>query len=204
MGVCSGSTGGFMWPISRNRRRSAGRRLSSMKWRNGSAASRNPSRLPILPWLIGSNPAVQDCASTGCMTKNVRNSARPISTVLGGVLWVLRAVRSSDSTMTMRVKAVTITSRLGASESTVISAVIWTSRLVAPAAIGPPSGVPRFRLNDCAWAARGMRASASPRATAARHPCGRTRARITGPAQGRWMAGRTAAASPAADPADRR
>jgi len=53
---------------------------------------------------------------TGCLTKKIRNSASPISTMLGGVPWVASALRSSRSTMTMRVKAVTITSRLGASD----------------------------------------------------------------------------------------
>ena len=57
------------------------------------------------------------------MTKKVRNSASPISTGLGGVPCAPSALRSRDSTMTMRVNAVTITSRLGASDSTVTSAV---------------------------------------------------------------------------------
>ena len=48
------------------------------------------------------------------MTKKVRNSARPISTMLGGVLCVDSALRSNDSTMTMRVNAVIITSSQGA------------------------------------------------------------------------------------------
>ena len=57
------------------------------------------------------------------MTKNVRNSASPISTVFGGAPCVPSAPRNSDSTMTMRVNAVVITSRLGAIERMPISAV---------------------------------------------------------------------------------
>ena len=104
-----------------------------MNFRNGSAARRSPSRSPTRPSLIGSRPLVQAWSSTGCMTKKVRNSASPISTVLGGVPWAPMALRSRDSTMTMRVKAVTITSRLGARDRTVKRAVSCTSRDVAPA-----------------------------------------------------------------------
>jgi len=94
-----------------------------MKCRNGSAAARSPSISPMLPASSGATPASHDWVSTGCITKKVRNKARPIRTVLGGVPCAPRAPRSRDSTMTIRVKAVTITSRLGASDSIVISAV---------------------------------------------------------------------------------
>ena len=57
------------------------------------------------------------------MTKNVRNSASPTSTVLGGVLCAPMADRKSDSTMMIRVNPVTMTSKLGAMDSTVMSAV---------------------------------------------------------------------------------
>ena len=133
-GVSSDVAGAGRCAMSRKSRRSAGRRLAVMKWRNGSAGETQPLHLADAgPAASGSSPVVQAWSSTGCMTKNVRNSASPISTMLGGVLCVASALRSSDSTMTMRVKAVTITSRLGASDSTVTSAVICTRRLVAPA-----------------------------------------------------------------------
>ena len=80
----------------------------------------------------------------GSMTKNERNSASPIRTTFGGVPCVLSALRSNDSTMTILVNAVVITSRLGASDSTVISAVSWTSRAVAPAW----PAAPRSMLTD--------------------------------------------------------
>ena len=106
-----------------------------------------PSISPTCPAVIGASPVVQAWSSAGCMTKKVRNSARPISTMLGGVLWVASALRSSDSTMTMRVKAVTITSRLGASDSTVTSAVSCTIRPVAPGlARGAEVDVDRLRM----------------------------------------------------------
>ena len=112
-------------------------------------ASRSPSSSPTRPSVSGSSPVVQASFSTGCMTKNVRNSASPISTMLGGVPCVASALRSSDSTMTMRVKAVTITSRLGASDSTVTSAVICTSRPVAPACAGGAQvDVQRLRVRE--------------------------------------------------------
>ena len=82
---------------------------------------------------MGNNPVLYAWSSTGCITKKVRNRASPIRTVFGGVDCAPIADRSSDSTMTIRVKPVTMTSALGAIESTVMSAVSWTNRPVAPA-----------------------------------------------------------------------
>ena len=153
-----------------------------MKWWNGAAARRMPSISPICPAVIGGSPVVQAWSSAGCMTKKVRNSASPISTMLGGVLWVPSALRSSDSTMTMRVKAVTITSRLGASDSTVTSAVSWTIRLVAPAW----PAAPRSMLTDCACAAAGASTPGAGSSTPARRqfmclaPARKTRRATTG------------------------
>ena len=53
------------------------------------------------------------------MTKNVRNSASPISTWLGGVVCVPSAWRSNDSTMTMRVKLLIIRMMAGRKPSDV-------------------------------------------------------------------------------------
>ena len=60
---------------------------------------------------------------TGPITKAVRNSASEITTELGGAVAVPSAVRSSDSTTTMRVNEVIMTKIDGASDSTVISAI---------------------------------------------------------------------------------
>jgi hypothetical protein len=145
-GVSSGVAGDGRCAMSRKTCRSAGRRLAIMNLRNGSAVSRSPSTSPTCPWVSGTMPVVHASFSTGCMTKKVRNSASPISTMFGGVPWVDSALRSSDSTMTIRVNAVTMTRRLGASDSTVTSAVICTSRPVAPASLPAPRSI----FNDCA------------------------------------------------------
>jgi hypothetical protein len=65
-------------------------------------------------------------AMTGVITKNVRNSARPISTWLGGMFCMPIALRMNDSTMMMRVKPVSMMSSEGASDSTVSSRSICT------------------------------------------------------------------------------
>ena len=80
------------------------------------------------------------------MTKAVRNSASETITALGGAVAVPSAVRSSDSTTTMRVNDVIITRIDGASDSTVISAISWTTRSVRPAPW------PKLMLMSCASA----------------------------------------------------
>ncbi|BDH61153.1 hypothetical protein MTP04_12830 [Lysinibacillus sp. PLM2] len=53
------------------------------------------------------------------MTKNVKNSARPIMTWFGGMVFVASAVLVKDSTITIRAKEVININILGASERTV-------------------------------------------------------------------------------------
>jgi len=53
-------------------------------------------------------------------------------TALGGAVVVPNAVRSSDSTTTMRVNDVIMTRMEGASDRTVSSAIIWITRSVSP------------------------------------------------------------------------
>ena len=53
-------------------------------------------------------------------------------TALGGAVAVPSAVRSSESTTTMRVNEVIITRIEGASDSTVNSATSWITRSVKP------------------------------------------------------------------------
>ena len=67
----------------------------------------------------GSMPVRQASWKVGAMIKAVRNSARLISTVLGGVCCMPIAVRRKDSTTTIRVNDVIITRIDGASASTV-------------------------------------------------------------------------------------
>ena len=59
------------------------------------------------------------------MTKKVRNSARPITTWFGGAACVPSAWRSSDSTMTMRVKLVISSSTAGRKLSAVKKSSVW-------------------------------------------------------------------------------
>ena len=77
----------------------------------------------------------------------MRNSASDTITALGGAVAVPSAVRSSDSTTTIRVNDVIITRIDGASDSTVISAINWITRSVRP--------VPWPKLTLMSWACAG-------------------------------------------------
>jgi hypothetical protein len=70
-------------------------------------------------------------------------------TEFGGAVAVPSAVRSSDSTTTIRVNDVIITRIDGASDSTVNSAISWIARSVTPRLVStrPPArpGAPRPR-----------------------------------------------------------
>src|SRR5258708_306409 len=68
-------------------------------------------------------------------------------TEFGGAVAVPIAVRSSDSTTTIRVNDVIMTRIDGAIESTVNSAIIWIARSVTP-----PLPPPRLMLMSCACA----------------------------------------------------
>ncbi len=159
-GASAGWAGG-RFARSRNSARSASRTFAAMNLRNGSAAAASPSISDSRPSFIGTMPSTQAASSTGCITKKERNSASPISTGLGGTPCAPMAVRSSASTMTMRVKAVAITRIEGARLSSPISAVSWTRRAVAP---GCPVA-PRSSETDCA--AAGPAASSSSAAARA-------------------------------------
>src|SRR5262245_57810570 len=67
-------------------------------------------------------------------------------TEFGGAVAVPKAVRSSDSTTTMRVNEVIMTRIDGAIDSTVNSAISWIARSVTP----PPPWPPRLMLMSCA------------------------------------------------------
>src|SRR6516164_10831146 len=67
-------------------------------------------------------------------------------TEFGGAVAVPMAVRSSDSTTTMRVNDVIMTRIDGAIESTVNSTINWIARSVTP----PPPVPPRLMLISCA------------------------------------------------------
>ncbi len=59
------------------------------------------------------------------MTKKVRNNERPMTTWLGGADWVPSAWRSSDSTMTIRVKPVIMSRMAGRKDSAVKNSSVW-------------------------------------------------------------------------------
>src|ERR671917_140389 len=61
--------------------------------------------------------------NTGPMTNSVRNSAMPVSTVLGGDICMPRAFRVSDSTTMILVNEVASSSTDGATDSTVIARI---------------------------------------------------------------------------------
>ena len=65
---------------------------------------------------------------TGCMMKNVRNSASPISTEFGGFVCVASAERTNESTTMMRVNEVIMTSKVGAKVRIVSSSRICSER----------------------------------------------------------------------------
>ena len=62
----------------------------------------------------------------------MRKSASATITALGGAVAVPSAVRSSESTTTMRVNEVIMIRIDGASESTVMNAISWITRSVSP------------------------------------------------------------------------
>ena len=80
------------------------------------------------------------------ITKAVRNIASAMITEFGGAVAVPSAVRSSDSTTTMRVNDVIMIRIDGAIDSTVSSAISWIARSVTPPLPWPP----RLMLMSCA------------------------------------------------------
>src|SRR3712207_8447039 len=80
--------------------------------------------------------------STGPMTNSVRNSAMPVSTVLGGDICMPSAFRVSESTTMILVNDVASSSTAGATESTVIARISVIEVLGLPPPIEmstPPS-----------------------------------------------------------------
>jgi len=84
----------------------------------------------ILPSIRGFTPVSQAASNWGAMMNAVMNMASDITTVFGGLVLVPIARRRIDSTVTMRVKAVTIMKIAGAMLSTVSSTNNWTMRVV--------------------------------------------------------------------------
>src|SRR6185295_16694824 len=89
----------------------------------------------------------------GHITNAVRNIASEMITALGGAVAVPSAVRSSESTTTMRVNDVTITRIEGASDRIVSSAISCSTRSVRP--------VPWPKLMEISCAAAGVASTAA-------------------------------------------
>src|SRR5579875_693782 len=96
----------------------------NMNARNGWAARSRATDWLILFARYGCSAFLLISTPTGRITKNVRSRAKPTRTCVGGTLWVPIAVRTNDSTTTIRVNDVTRTSSVGASASTVSSSKI--------------------------------------------------------------------------------
>ncbi len=77
-------------------------------------------------------PSSYDFWITGAITKPVRNRARLRMTVFGGLWAMPMAVRSSESTTTMRVNDVTMMRMEGATLKMVMRATICRARSVTP------------------------------------------------------------------------
>lgn len=112
------------------------------------------------PSSIGPRPRAQASAKTGSITNEVRNSARVTISMFGGACCSPIPWRSSDSTVTMNGKQVTMIAIPGAKLRTVISRKSCTARPVTEV----PS--PRSMLIDCAAAAAGSSTAAVATAVA--------------------------------------
>src|SRR5947209_4549513 len=93
----------------------------NMKPRSGWAARSMATDCEILLLMYGCSAFLLMSWMTGFITKNVSSSDSPTSTCVGGTCCVPSAVRTNDSTMTMRVNDVSSTSIVGASVTTVSS-----------------------------------------------------------------------------------
>ncbi len=77
----------------------------------------------------------------------LKNKAREIKTMFGGVELVAKALRVMDKTTTTRVKEVIIIKIEGATDSTVIIIITLKMRAVVEPVVGES---PTFKLMDCA------------------------------------------------------
>src|SRR4051812_10400365 len=92
--------------------------------------------------MYGCTASLFICESVGLITNRLRNRARPTTTWLGGIDCNPRALRVSESTMTMRVKLVIIMRSAGATVSSVSATMIvmlWLGLLMVS---------PRWRLTE--------------------------------------------------------
>ena len=138
---------------------------ASMKRETGCSAMRSAVSRPILSWSYGRKAWVQTCSPTGRMTRMVRIRAMPVMIRVGRPCCRPRAWRSSDSTITKRVKQVIIMTITGSSPSSVMSTRICDLTLMPALVEVAPGSTPASR--SWFWAAAGT-AISSPTSSADR------------------------------------
>src|SRR3954447_24277994 len=94
------------------------------------------------------------CDSVGLMMNRLRNRASPTTTWLGGIDCRPRALRVSESTMTMRVKLVIIMSSAGAIDISV------SATMIVRLSLGLLNELPRLTLTEAFPPAVGVEMSA--------------------------------------------
>ena len=150
-GMVEASAPGVSLLRSKNSCTSSLRTLAAMKSCSGTEPLSKASCTWIWPAKSGAMPWSYDACRVGCMMKKVRNSASDTITELGGAVCRPIAVRSSDSTTTMRVKLVTMMRIDGASARMVMRPTSWTARSVSVVLS------PKLTEMSCAKTAVGIR-----------------------------------------------
>lgn len=105
--------GGCIFAIFTNRARSV-----SLHWRSINSLMQEIAILDasvnsISSAKYGLTECVLILEKVGAIVYNVRNNARPIIAIVGGIVWVVNARLTKDNTITILVKEVIITNRLG-------------------------------------------------------------------------------------------
>ena len=99
--------------------KSFSRTCAAINSRKGSTILPNATSCVILLSRSGCRPSFQALSKVGAMTKNVKNRARLVTTILAGVLCIPIADLKNERATMIRVKLVTITRMLGAKDKTV-------------------------------------------------------------------------------------
>src|SRR5580698_4077568 len=113
---------------------------------------------------------------TGDITNSVRNSDRPTSTWLGGVVVVPSAWRISDSTMMMRVKLVIISTIAGRNDSIASTSIVCTLSEYVVLPFGPGVAFRAGRPDTCAKDRVGSASNSAGNSSVARVRCRRAEA----------------------------
>ena len=131
--------------IPTNSPRSASRVCASMNVRTGASALVIASDCSSSPFRNGCSASSLTVCQTGAITNTVIRKAMPISTWFGGSAGTPIALRTSESTITMRVNEVIITRMAGANErnvSRISSCTPLVSVVDAPSSDSGPTPAP--------------------------------------------------------------